>query len=114
MRNEVNIDVAHENGSHSSYSNLPIQLVGDRILIEPSAPSEYLDEEEKIKKPVDFKEDYRRGVVVSVGGGEYGTSIPMKMVPGVAVCYWHQHAINYNVGKNTYHLVRASDVWAYV
>lgn len=115
MSTEINIKTI-ENGLpvDPEKSLLPIQFVGDRVLIEPFKPDEYLSEEAKIARPVDFKEPYYKGRLMCVGGGEYGTSIPQHMKTDLIVLYWHQQAIDYVVNKKTYHMVRASDVFAYV
>ncbi|MEJ7644300.1 MAG: co-chaperone GroES family protein [Chryseolinea sp.] len=94
-------------------SLLPIQFVGDRVLIEPFDPDEYLSEASKMAKPVGYVEPYYKGRLMSIGGGEYGAEIPPHMKVGLTVLYWHQQAIDFEVNKITYHMVRVSDVFAY-
>jgi co-chaperonin GroES (HSP10) len=95
-------------------SLLPIQMVGDRIIIDPIRADEFLSKELNIRKSLDAKEDFLKGIVMCIGGGEYGVNIPASLKTGMTVLYWHQSAINYVVDKKVYHLVRVSDAFAYL
>ena len=95
-------------------SVLAIQLVGDRVLIDPFDPDEYLSEAEKIAKPVGFKEPHYKGKVMTIGDGEYGTLIAKSLKIGLIVLYWHQQAVDFKIDNKTYHMVRASDVFGYL
>jgi len=108
-------------------SLLPLQMVGDRVLIEPIEVSDTLTEisvegdvkdqlnTEKIKlsKAVNAKEEFLEGVIKSFGGGEFGCQIPAHMKPGLHVCYWHNNKIDFVVEKKVYHMVHVSNVFCY-
>lgn len=95
-------------------SLIPIQLTGDRVLIDPIAPDKFMDADKKIAKPVDFKEPYMKGIVVSIGGGEYGQTIPESMKVGLEVYYWHQQSTEFEIDGKKYQMVRSSDVFMYL
>lgn len=95
-------------------SQLPIILVGDRVLIDPIEPDKLLSKEANIHRPVNMEEDYKKGVLVSIGGGEYGTSIPNSLKVGMTVHYWHKTALDMEIQDKKYHLVRAADVFMYL
>ena len=98
----------------SDRCTLPLLLTGDRALVDPIPPSEYLSEEIRLSKPANFKEPFMRGVVMNLGGGEYGQEIPPCLKKGVTVNYYHQSAIDFIVDDKTYHMVRAVDIFAII
>ena len=95
----------------SDRCTLPVLLTGDRVLIQPIPPSEYLSEQIRLSKPANFKEPFMRGILLNIGGGEYGQEIPVSLKVGVTVNYYHQSAIDFIVDEKTYHMVRAVDVF---
>jgi len=92
-------------------STLPVILTGDRVLIDPIPPEEYLSEKIRLTRPVNYKDPFYRGIVMNIGAGEYGHDIPVSLKPGVTVNYYHQAAIDFINDGKTYHMVRASDVF---
>ncbi len=98
----------------SDQSLVPAILLGDRVLIDPIEPEKMLSESANIAKPINMKEDYRKGTIVSIGRGEYGTSIPEILKPGLVVNYYHQQELEFTVAGHTYKLVRASDIFAFL
>jgi co-chaperonin GroES (HSP10) len=95
-------------------SALPIQIVGDRVLIDPLEAEEFLSQDAGIARPATMKEDFKKGVIMSIGGGEYGTTIPSSLKVGMTVHYWHQGALDMTFDKKKYHLVRSSDIFMYL
>lgn len=120
-KKEINVVVpSHtlENGIaiNPEQSLLPIILTGDRILIEPviHEDDKFLSKESNIQKPVNAQEAFRKGRVVSIGGGEYGQTIPASLKVNMLVSYWHKQAIDFAVGGKTYDMVRSSDAFGYL
>lgn len=105
LENKLEID--------SSRSLLPIILTGDRCLIEPivTEDDKYLSVETKLLKSVNAKEQFTKGRVMSIGGGEYGATVPDSLKVNLIVNYWHTQAIDYVVEGKKYHLIRASDIF---
>lgn len=97
---------------NADQSFIPLRLFGDRCLIEPIEPEKMLSEVANIAKPVDMKEPYRKGIIISVGGGEYGTTVPAELKVGLQVNYYHQQEVDFTVDKKVYKLIRISDVFA--
>lgn len=95
-------------------STLPLQFMGDRVLIEPIPPDKYLSEKAKLLRPANFVEPFYRGIIMNVGGSEYGQNIPPSLKPGIIVNYYHQSALDWTIegDDKKYHLVRSSDVFA--
>jgi co-chaperonin GroES (HSP10) len=92
-------------------SLLPIQIVGDRVLIEPrEADKEYAP---GIAKPVNAVEPFFTGKVMCIGGGEYGATLPDHLRVGLQVNYWHNGKVDMVIDKKLYHCVRASDIFMY-
>ncbi|MGC3945336.1 MAG: co-chaperone GroES family protein [Chryseolinea sp.] len=106
-----NVSLGNATELDPAKSTLPLILLGDRVLIDPIAPDQYLSEAAKISRPVDFKDPYSRGVIMNIGGSEYGQEIPASLKPGVKVNYYHQSAIDFEIDKKKYHMVRASDIF---
>ena len=100
-------------------SLLAFQMVGDRAVIDPKPIDETIGgrmgaDGKPLIKSAETKEPYRTGTVMSFGGGEYGVEIPESLRTGLVVNYFHQSAIDYEVDKKVYHLVRVSDIFQYL
>ncbi len=90
-------------------SKLPIKIIGDRAIVKYISPGEYLAK--GILRPVDYVDPYAKGEIMTLGGGEYGTSIPESLEAGHFVNYWHQSAIDFEINGEKYHLIRVSDIF---
>jgi len=97
-----------------SMSELPVQMIGDRVLILPKDPDKYLSELAKIERPVNMQEEFKTGTVKSIGGGEYGYEIPSHLKVNLVVNYYHQGKKDVEIDGLTYHLVRACDIIMYL
>ena len=94
-------------------TKLPILLLADRAMIKWHQPSKELGESGLIK-PGNIKEDFSKGEIYSLGMGTVVNPLLPEMCVGLIVNYYHQQAIDYIIDKETYHLVRFSDIFAVV
>jgi len=109
----INATLENQTPLDPSRSTLPSTLTGDRVLIDPIPPDQYLSAEAKIERPVGYKDPYYKGTIMNIGGSEYGMKIPESHKPGLVVFYYHQQALDFIINKKTYHLVRCSDIIAF-